>query len=144
MHYWISTNDPPRLLGAVMQHYQGGGAFISLEGGLAESGLDQLDGAVDSEMPPLLRNTAAPRMDFVAAPLSPSNVAKIVDAVAKHDLLSEDGPLIHVQIAVGERLVFGAYDSFSPNCTFADGIPLARLADMQANGLITEYAARDA
>jgi hypothetical protein len=144
MHFSLVPNNKPRLLVAIMQHFQGDGSFISLEGTLSSFQAPVLENAVMTETAELKRNTLSPVLDFVVAPLSAHNVDMVSRAVVDNDLLSEGGGIIHVQIASGGRLVFGAYDNFHPDCVFVDGISAARLTTMKEEKLFTAFVQRDA
>ena len=48
----------------------------------------------------------------------------------------------NVQIAVGDHIVFEAYDSFHRDCVFAyEGFPTALLDHLVENGVIRSYEA---
>ena len=144
MHYSLTTATPARLLAAIMQRFLGDDSLISLEGALAGSRVARLEGCGTGETAELRRNTLAPPLDFLVAPLSGRNAALINRAVAEEDLVSETGGLIHVQIASGGELVFGAYDNFHPNCVFVEGISASELATMKDDNLLSAFNARDA
>jgi hypothetical protein len=144
MHFSLTPNNKSGLLVAIMQHFQGDGSFISLEGTLSSFQAPVLENAVTTETAELKRNTLSPVLDFVVAPLSAQNVDVVSRAVVKKDLLSDGGGIIHVQIASDGRLVFGAYDNFHPDCVFVDGISASGLTAMKEEKLLTEFIQRDA
>ena len=48
--------------------------------------------------------------------------------------------IVHLQIAVGGKFVFGAYDNFHRNCVIAtDAVPLELLDDLATKGVIRSY-----
>jgi hypothetical protein len=144
MNVWLTPRDPLRLLSSIMQHFAADATYISFEGGLSDSMLLSLEGIHGEETPQLRRATAAPRLDFLVAPLSERNLRLITQAAETEELLAEEGGLIHVQIATADRLVFGAYDQFHPNCTFVDGVTEGWLRSLQAAAILGGFTERDA
>lgn len=139
MRYWVEARDRAGLLAAVLRAFEGPDAFLSLEGNLASYSLWALEHASPEPMGPLARQTTDPVLGFVAAPLTPRNVSVVLRAVSQPPGLDEDSSIVHVQVAVGPRLVFGAYDNFHPDSTFTDGILPEALARMQRQGVIGRF-----
>jgi hypothetical protein len=82
MHFSLIPNNKPRLLVAIMHHFQGDGSFISLEGTLSSFQGPVLENAVTTETAELKRNTLSPMLDFVVAPLSAHNVDMVARAAS--------------------------------------------------------------
>ncbi len=62
--------------------------------------------------------------------------------ITEREHLAYPSGIIHVQIAVDGRQVFGAYDHFDRNCVVAyEGFPTALLDRLVANGVIRSYQA---
>jgi len=139
MRYWLESHDASGLLAAAIRAVEGPGACLSLEGDLSSYALWALVDASDQPIAPLVRTTQDPLLGFVVIPLSPQNVAVVLRATSRPPKLGEDSPIVHVQIAVGPRLVFGAYDNFHPDCTFIDGMPYEALVEMQRHGVIGKF-----
>ena len=71
-------------------------------------------------------------------PLTDDNVAAIWKVITEKDLLTDR--IIHVQIALGGGLIFGAYDNFQEDCVVAyEEFPVALLDRLVANGVIRSY-----
>ena len=94
---------------------------IAFEGNLASSQLFKLEGVSDDEVGVLRRATLAPRLDFLVLPLLPARVPEIEKAIRSKISFSGDKGIIHVQIAVRDEIVFGAYDNFRRETVVVDG-----------------------
>ena len=137
--FWIDTRDKPGLLIAVMRELAGA-AEISFEGGLGESGLAEIPGASFEETTALRRSVLTPELDFLVLPLTDETVPPIWRAITEKEHLAYPSGIIHVQIAVDGREIFGAYDNFDRNCVVAyEGFPTALLDRLVANGVIRSY-----
>ena len=67
-------------------------------------------------------------------------VPPIWGAITEKEHLAYPSGIIHVQIAVDGREIFGAYDNFHRNCVVAyEGFPTALLDRLVANGVIRSY-----
>ncbi len=160
--FWINPIERhcADLLRAAMRELAGDGE-ISFEGGIRDTGLELLPGACFKKTDALQRRiwflrlerhrgasskkTGAlqrqvwfPRRDFLVLPLTDDNVAAIWKVITEKDLLADR--IIHVQIAVGGGLIFGAYDNFHEDCVVAyQGFPVALLDRLVANDVIRSY-----
>jgi len=104
-----------RLLFAVMKELAGD-AQISFEGDLHELGLLSFPGAL-IEGPNTLKRCSLsdpPDLDFVILPLETENIKAIIAAIGG----SIPRSIIHIQIGKADKLEFGAYDNFHPECMF--------------------------
>ena len=117
---WIDPRDKPGLLIAAMRAFEGSGQ-ISFEGGLRDTGLNELAGVTHAETEALRRVTSIPELDFVVAPLTSENIAAIWKALEN-------------------RFVFGAYDNFDRDCVVAtDKFPVEILDRLVERGVIRSY-----
>jgi hypothetical protein len=88
----------------------------------------------------LRRATLSPELDFIILPLTSENIAHIWKLVVEKERLAYPSHIIHVQIAVTDRLVFAAYDNFHCDCVFTtDRFPLEALDRLVAKGIIRSY-----
>jgi hypothetical protein len=122
---WIHPKDNPGLLLAAMRAFEGSGQ-IYFEGiDPPATDLKDLAGARGSD-------------DFVVIPLTSENVAAIWKLLTWE--ANAPSNFIHVQIAAGNRFVFGAHDWFHPNCVaVTDEFPLEVLDRLVADGVIRSY-----
>jgi hypothetical protein len=122
-----------------MRSFEGSGQ-ISFEGGLRGTGLSDLAEATHMETDALRRASLTPESDFVVVPLTSENIAAIWKLVVEGEHLAYPSHINHVQIAVANRFVFGAYDHFHRDCVVAtDRFPLEILDRLVANGVIRSY-----
>jgi len=134
--FLINTRDKPGLLIAVIRELAGI-AEISFEGWLGKSGLSEIPGVSFWETMTLGRTCQHPRFDFLILPLTDETVPAIQRVITKKNALTDSSGIIHVQIAVGDRMVFGAYDNFHRDCVVAyEGLPTALLDHLLENGVI--------
>jgi hypothetical protein len=121
----IEPQDNPGLLLAAMRAFEGSGQ-IYFEGiDPPATDLKDLAGARGSD-------------DFVVIPLTSENVAAIWKLLTWE--ANAPSNFIHVQIAAGNRFVFGAHDWFDPNCVaVTDEFPLEVLDRLVADGVIRSY-----
>ena len=139
--FFIDTRDKPGLLIAVMRELAGA-AEISFEGGLGKSGLAGIPGASFEETAALRRSDLTAQLDFLVLPLTDETVPAIWAVITEKEHLAYPSGIIHVQIAVDGREVFGAYDHFDRDCVWAyEGFPTALLDRLVANGVIRSYRA---
>ena len=110
--YTLDTRDKPNLLFAMMRTFASEQSSIAFEGNLASSELFKLEGGSHDEVGVLRRATTAPQLDFLILPLLPTRVAEIEKAIRSKIAFSGYKGVIHVQIAVNDEIVFGAYDNF--------------------------------
>lgn len=137
--YWIDPRDKPGLLIAIIRELAGAGE-ISFEGWIGESRLPQIPGASFEETDALRRSTIVPKLDFAVLPLNADIVAAISRIVSEKGRLTDPTGIIHVQIALNGRLIFGGYDNFHRECVVAwEGFPVALLDRLTANGVIRSY-----
>jgi hypothetical protein len=144
MRFDLITDSPERLLAAVMEHFEGSDSIISFEGDLKDSEITSLEGLQPTETRVLRRSTLSPHLDFYIAPLSRANVQVINRAVATEHLLGEEGELIHIQVARGNVLVFGAYDNFHEESVFVEGMPASLLTQLERDHILAGFAPDDA
>ena len=107
MRYWVQVEQKPGTLYALMKHFCGRGS-VSFEGYLRETKLDQLTDAVDREEGELIRACLAPKLDFIQISLNDTTIPQIWEIICEKDYLGDGRRIIHVQIAVDAKLVFGA------------------------------------
>ena len=140
MRYWLEPRDPSRLLAAVLREFAGPSGALSLEGRLHELPLWAFENATEQPTPPLARHTSEPLLDFLIVPLTPQNVNVAMRTTARPAAVGHASPIVHVQVATGPRIVFGAYDNFHPDCTFSDGLLEAALTRLQHEAIIWRFA----
>jgi hypothetical protein len=114
---YLKPTKTERLLIQVMEALSGDDSFISLEGFSIPQEAYSLPGACFDETEILRRNTTSPILQFIVAPLNQSNFARLKSAIGKASILEDEGGLIHIQIAKGSQLAFGAYDNVHEECT---------------------------
>ena len=139
MRYWLVPRDPPRLLTAILRAFEGPDAAVSLEGELAAYALWALEHTTAKPSAVLARQTESPILDFLIAPLSAHNGRMIARAVARPPGLGAESPIVHVQVAVGHTLVFGAYDNFHADAVFVAGPSEDALKELKRSGVIWSY-----
>lgn len=100
-----------------MEALCGSDAFISLEGFRIPKEVRVLLGASPLETAVLRRNTTAPVLQFVVVPLTTVTLATLKSSIGHAFVLEDEGGLIHIQIAKGGQLAFGAYDNVHEECT---------------------------
>lgn len=110
--FCLHTRDRPGLLFAMLRIFATDHCWIAFEGNLASTELFRLEGASYEETAGLKRATILPRLDFVVLPLSPEHTSKIEQAVRSKVAFGGYRGIIHVQIAIDNEIVFGAYDNF--------------------------------
>jgi len=77
---------------------------------------------------------------FVVVPLTSENIVAIWKTVTDKEHLAYPSNIIHTQIAINGRLVFGAYDNFHRDCVFAsDRFPKEKLDQLVQSGVIRSY-----
>lgn len=112
--------------------------FVSFEGWLSGTCLQSLPGVTDRETTLLYRCSFQPRLDFLVVPLMRETVRLVWCEVSQPRALTES--IIHVQIAQGDRLIFGAYDNFGRDCVVAyEGVPLTLLEDLTRRSVIRSF-----
>ena len=138
--YYINTRDKPGLLIAIMREFVGTGE-ISFEGFLGDTGLDLLPGAFHSETAALRHSSlSSDKPNFLVVPLTEDNVSSIRKVITEKEHLGSSSNIRHVQLSVGGKFVFGAYDNFHRDCVVAtERIPLKLLDKLSANGVIRSY-----
>jgi hypothetical protein len=129
-----------------MMRVLSGGAQISFEGYLEALHLGACGTPIPQAESPLLRQgPASPPMDYIILPLEPSNESSIWRALLEGSSFGRDGCLVHVQIARGGRLAFGAYDNFHAECTWAGhAVPVEALETLRLKGVIRSLELYDA
>lgn len=138
--FYINTRDKPGLLIAIMGEFVGTGE-ISFEGDLGDTGLDLLPGVSYAETA-TLRNSSVrtDKPNFLVLPLTEENALSIRKVITEKEHPGGSSNIWHVQLSVGGKFVFGAYDHFHPDCVLAtDGIPLKLLDKLSENGVIRSY-----
>jgi len=119
--YTLDTRDKPSLLFAMMRTFASEQSSIVFEGKLASSELFKLEGGSHDEVGALKRATTAPQLDFLILPLLPFRVPEIEKAIRSKIAFSGYKGIIHVQIAVKDQIVFGAYDNFGRDSVIVNG-----------------------
>ncbi|MEZ5324888.1 MAG: hypothetical protein R3F19_07485 [Verrucomicrobiales bacterium] len=134
--YWIDVRDKPAFLRRIILALAAD-AEISFEGDLRAFDFPH-DLMNASESDSLRRATSTPEMDFVRCPLNEATVAPILIALGTGNELVSD--IIHIQISVSDRLEFGAYDQFHPDCVLAGPmVPEKLLSELQDSGIIRSF-----
>lgn len=119
--YTLDTRDKPSLLFAMMRTFASEQSRIAFEGNLASSELFKLEGASHDEVGALRRATTAPQLDFLVLRLLPTRVPEIEKAIRSKIAFSGYKGIIHVQIAVKDEIVFGAFDNFGRESVVVNG-----------------------
>lgn len=110
--YELFVKQKPQLLAAVIRALASPDSRISFEGNLANTELTQLAGDASHEDTVLKRATLQPILDFYILPLTPDTALSLEKFALSKVAFGYHRGLVHIQIAVGERLTFGAYDNF--------------------------------
>jgi hypothetical protein len=110
--YSLDTRDKPSLLFSMMRTFASEQSSIAFEGNLASSELFTIEGGSHDEVGVLRRVTTAPQLDFLVLPLLPTRLPETEKAIRSKIAFSGYKGIIHVQIAVKDEIVFGAYDNF--------------------------------
>ena len=135
---WIDPRDKPGLLRAVMEEYAAD-SKISFEGDLKGLSFCTWLDAKHEETSSLKRQTKEPELDFVVLPLNPSTYPRIWNELIEKDHLVNEG-IIHVQIEMNGKLLFGGYDNFHRECTVAySGMQQDFLEKLKRKGIIRSY-----
>lgn len=108
---YLKPRNTEMLILQTMVALCGSDAFISLEGFHIPQEVCALSGASSLETELLRRNTTAPVLQFVVVPLSLANLPTLMTSLGHASVLEDESGLIHIQIAKGGQLAFGAYDN---------------------------------
>ena len=136
---WKVQNKSGLLL-ALMEKLAGD-AHVSFEGNLKGLKLLSMPEASKEPTPSLKRNTLWPKQDFVIVPLEHFMGEKILAAIGG----TVPHRIIHIQIEKNDRLEFGAYDNFQPECIyFGAAVEQSFLADLVSQGVLRPYTERPA
>ncbi len=115
-----------------------GGAHISFEGDLSEHDFSRIQDTTVEESKTLQRITAWPKLDFIIVPLETHTVPLILELLtqSKHTWRN----IVHTQIERNDRIEFGAYDNFDPDCV-ACGSAISRnvLEELVSKGAIHSF-----
>lgn len=114
---YLNPRNTEMLILQTMEALCGSDAFISLEGFHVPEEVCALTGASPLETELLRRNTTAPVLQFVVVPLSLANLPTLMASLGHGSVLEDECGLIHIQIAKGGQLAFGAYDNVHEECT---------------------------
>jgi hypothetical protein len=117
----LDTRDKPALLFAMMRKFASEESRIAFEGNLSSTELFGLEGASFDEQGMLRRATVAPKLDFVVLPLRASRVPEVEKAIRSKIAFARYKGIVHVQIQVNGKIVFGAYDNFGRETVVVDG-----------------------
>ncbi len=133
----LDVRHPAKLVEALISHL-GAGGHLSLEGDLSQLGESVRALGVTKKGLGLRRSTLFPRQDFVILPLDDKTIPLILEQVLPN--VGLDSRVLHVQIAIEGRLIFGAYDNFHRDCVWvseAAGVDL--LEKLVAEGVLRSF-----
>jgi hypothetical protein len=135
----IQVRMPIEFLSRLIAHIEGD-AIMSMEGDLSRCSFDEIEGYQTEAVGPLKKITlwSTGRHDFAIMPISQTNRSKIIESILPR--IGVKSHVWHIEIAQNGIKLFGAYDSFDPECVVLDhrmgeGI----LETMRNEGIIHSY-----
>jgi hypothetical protein len=117
-----------------------GQAFTSFEGDLNKLNLLDIPDVIYTESIGLKRQTISPILDFAIIPITTKTIPLLKSKISAPKLFGKHGEIIHVQMAINDKVIFSACDNFHKDCTVVSKIiPDNILIEMKKIGLIREY-----
>jgi hypothetical protein len=135
----VHIKDKVRFAKAMIAFF-GQGGLLSLEGHLSHlrEELEAIPGMAWEETAELRRNTLVPRLDFAILPLRPETTERVLRRIVPHVGIVRR--VIHLQIAMGGTVQFGAYDNFHPDCTMVGpAVSDAFLEGLVEQGILHDF-----
>lgn len=135
-YYCIHVKNKLSFLEEILNHYCNN-ASLSLEGDLSQVKLESLIDFSTDETKPLKRQTASPIQDFVVLPLNQDTKPILLKSVFPRIGFKKNAE--HIQIEKENKLVFGAYDCFHPECVWLYGADQDFIHSLKEQGLVLNY-----